>query len=37
MYNLIQFTSSYSKTTGSLWSYSKYAAINFDNNIKNTD
>ena len=37
MYNLIQCTSSYSKTTDSLWSYSKYVAINFDNNIENTD
>ena len=37
MYNLIQCTSSYSKTTVSLWFYSKYVAINFDNNIENTD
>ena len=40
MYNLIEYSSNYSETTGSLWSYSKdeennsNAGINNDNNCK---
>ena len=36
-YNLIESTSSYSETTGNLWFYSKYEAIDFNANITNTD
>ena len=37
MYNLIEYSSSYSETTGSLWFYSKDEATNFNNNIANTN
>ena len=37
MYNLIEYSSNYSETTGSLWFYSKDEATNFNNNIENTD
>ena len=37
IYNLIEYSSNYSEKTGSLWFYSKDKAINFDNNIENTD
>ena len=37
MYNLIEYSLNYSKTTGSLWFYSKDGATNFNNNIENTD
>ena len=37
MYNLIEYSSNYSKTTGSLWFYSKDKATNFNKNIENTD
>ena len=33
MYNLIEYSSNYSETTGSLWFYSKDEASNFDGNI----
>ena len=36
-YNLIEYSSSYSKTTGSLWFYSKDEATNFNAHITNTD
>ena len=34
MYNLIKYSSSYSKIAGSLWFYSKDKAITNDNNFK---
>ena len=37
MYNLIEYSSDYSETTGSLWFYSKDEPPNFNNNIANTD
>ena len=37
MYNLIEYSSNYSKTTGSLWFYSKYEATNFNADIANDD
>ena len=37
MYNLIEYSSNYSETTGSLWFYSKDETTNFNNNIANTD
>ena len=37
MYNLIEYSSNYSKTTGSLWFYSKNGATNFNADIANTD
>ena len=37
MYNLIEYSSNYSETTGSLWFYSKDEAFNFNNDIENTD
>ena len=37
MCNLLEYSSNYSKTTGSLCSYSKDEAANFDNAIANTD
>ena len=37
MYKLIQYSSNYSEATGSLWFYSKEKAIDFNNNIENTD
>ena len=35
MYNLIEYSSNYSETTGSLWFYSKDEATNFNNYIAN--
>ena len=37
MYNLIEYNSSYSETTGRLWFYSKDEAINFDADIANNN
>ena len=37
MYNLIEYNSNYSGTTGSLWFCSKDEASNFNNNIASTD
>ena len=37
MYSLIEYSSNYSETTGSLWFYSKDEATNFNANIANTD
>ena len=37
MYNLIDYSSNYSKTAGSLWFYSKDKVSDFNNNIANTD
>ena len=37
IYNLIEYSSNYFKTTGSLWFYSKHKATAFNNNILNTD
>ena len=37
MYNLSEYSSDYSDTTGSLWFYLKDEATNFDNNIVNTN
>ena len=34
--NPIEYSSSYSKTTGSLWFYSKHEATNFNAHITNT-
>ena len=36
MYNLINYSSNYSETRGSLWFYSKDEATNFNNNVGNT-
>ena len=33
MYNLIEYSSNYSETTGSLWFYSKGEATKFNNDI----
>ena len=33
--NLIEYSSSYSETIGSLWFYSKYEAINFNSDVAN--
>ena len=35
MYNLIEYNSNYSETTGSLWFYSKDEATNFNADIAN--
>ena len=35
MYNLVEYSSDYSDTTGSLWFYSKDEATNFNTNIAN--
>ena len=35
MYNLIEYSSNYSETTGSLWFYSKNKGANFNANIAN--
>ena len=35
MYNLIEYSSNYSKTTGSSWFYSKDEAANFNADIGN--
>ena len=37
MYNLIEYSSNYSETTGSLWFYSKDEATNFNADIANDD
>ena len=37
MYNLIEYNSSYSETTGSLWFYFKDEATDFNTDIANTD
>ena len=37
MYNLIEYSSNYSKATERLWFYSKVEATNFNNNIANTN
>ena len=37
MHNLIECSSNYSETTGSLWFYSKDEATNFNVDIGNTD
>ena len=37
IYNLIEYSSNYSETTGSLWLYSKNEASDFNNNIADTD
>ena len=37
MYILLEYSSNYSETTGSLWFYSKDRAINFDADIANTN
>ena len=37
MYKLIEYRSSQSETTGSLWFYSKDEAINFNDNIANNN
>ena len=37
MYNLIECSSNYSETKGSLWFYSKDEATDFNNNIANTN
>ena len=34
MFNLIEYSSNYSETTGSLWFYSKDEVTNFNNNIE---
>ena len=36
-YNLIEYSSNYSETTGNLWFYSKGETNNFDNNIWDID
>ena len=35
MYNLIEYSSNYSETTGSLWFYSKGEAVDFDADLAN--
>ena len=37
MYNLLEYSSNYSETTGGLWFYSKDGTTNFDAAITNTD
>ena len=37
MYNLIEYASNYSETTGSLWLYLKDKAIDFNADIVNTN
>ena len=37
MYNLIEYNSNYSETTGNLWFYSKDEATNFDADIANNN
>ena len=34
MFDLIEYSSNYSETTGSLWFYSKDEVTNFNNNIE---
>ena len=36
-YNVIEYSSNYSETTGSLWLYSNNEATDFNNNIANTN
>ena len=36
LYNLIEYSSNYSETTGNLWFYSKDEATNFDTDIEST-
>ena len=36
MYNLIEYSSNYSETTGSLWFYSKNERTDFNADIANT-
>ena len=37
MYNLVEYSSNYSETTGSLWIYSNDEATNVNNDIENID
>ena len=37
MFNLIEYSTDYSETTGSLWLYSKDEATNFDADIANNN
>ena len=37
MYNLIEYSSNYSETTGSLWFYSKEEPTNFNGDLANTN
>ena len=37
IYNIIEYSSNYSKTTGSLWFYCKDKATNFNADIANTN
>ena len=37
MYNLLEYSSSYSDRTGNLWFYSKDESTNFNNYVSNTD
>ena len=37
MYSLIEYSSNYSETTGSLWFYFKNEPTNFSNDMENTD
>ena len=37
MYNVKEYSSNHSETTGSLWFHSKSQAINFNADITNTD
>ena len=37
MYNLIEYSSSYFKITGSLWFYSKDKATNFNTDLANNN
>ena len=37
MYNLLEYSSNYSDTTGSLWFYSKDEETDFNNIIENSD
>ena len=37
MYNLIEYSSNYSETTGRLWFYSKDEASDFNADVGNTD
>ena len=37
VYNLIEYSSNYSETKGSLWFYSKDGANNFNADIENTN
>ena len=37
MYNLIEYNSTYSETTGTFWFYTEYESFDFNNSISNTD